>query len=73
MNSSVLDLAPRRVADIIKMPRRIFDEVTPPPGPFADWLKQPEVKDTLVLKERTIGVQLVLQKGYAPDLDDVRD
>jgi hypothetical protein len=64
-------LLEKATADIIKMPRRIFDEVTPPPGPFADWLKQPEVKDTLILKERTIGVQLVLQKGYAPDLDDV--
>jgi Domain of unknown function (DUF4411) len=64
-------LLEKAAADIIKMPRRIFDEVTPPPGPFADWLKQPEVKDTLVLKERAMGVQLVLQKGYAPDLDDV--
>ena len=31
----------------------------------------PEVKDTLVLKERAMGIQLVLQNGYAPDLDDV--
>ena len=30
---------------VIKMPRVIFDEVTPPPGPLADWLKLPEVKE----------------------------
>jgi hypothetical protein len=64
-------LLEKAAAGIIKMPRRIFDEVTPPPGPFADWLKQPTVRDTLVLKEGAVGVQLVLQKGYAPDLDDV--
>jgi hypothetical protein len=29
------------------------------------------VKDVLVLKERAVGVQRVLQEGYAPDLDDV--
>jgi hypothetical protein len=26
--------------NIIKMPRVIFDEVTPPPGPLADWVAQ---------------------------------
>ena len=30
----------------------------------------PEVKDTLILKERPVGMQLVLQNGYAPDLDE---
>lgn len=64
-------LLDKAIAGIIKMPRRIFDEVTPPPGPFADWLKQPQVKDVLVLKERAVGVQRVLLEGYAPDLDDV--
>lgn len=29
---------------VIRMPRQIFDEVTPPPGPLADWLKRPGVK-----------------------------
>ena len=64
-------LLEKAAADIIKIPHRIFEEVTPPPGPFADRLKQPKIKDTLILKARTTGVQLVLQKGYAPDLDDI--
>ena len=57
--------------DLIKMPRVIFDEVTPPPGPLADWLKQPEVKEELVLNEPITGVNHVIEKGYAPDLNDV--
>jgi Domain of unknown function (DUF4411) len=59
--------------DVIKMPRVIFDEVTPPPGPFADWLAQRDVKDTMVLGETIpIGrVRRVLEHGYAPDLTDV--
>jgi hypothetical protein len=56
---------------IIKMPRVIFDEMTPPAGPLADWLKRPEVKEALVLSEPMSGVQHVLEHGYAPDLNDV--
>jgi hypothetical protein len=55
----------------IKIPRVIFNEVTPPPGPLTDWLKQPDVRELLVLNERPTGVQQVLSKGYAPDLNDV--
>ena len=56
---------------VIKMPRVIFDEVRPPPGPLADWLKLPEVKEELVLNEAITGVNHVIEKGYAPDLNDV--
>ena len=56
---------------VIKMPRVIFDEVTPPPGPLADWLKRPDVKEALVLDEPTSGVNHVIDHGYAPDLNDV--
>lgn len=56
---------------VIKLPRQIFDEVTPPPGPLADWLKQPGVKEALVLNEPTTGVSHVIDNGYAPDLNDV--
>jgi hypothetical protein len=56
---------------VIKMPRVIFDEVTPPPGPLADWLKRPEVKEALVLDEPTSGVTQVIDQGYSPDLNDV--
>ena len=58
-------------SDTIKMPRVIFDEVGPSPGPLADWLKRQDVKDALVLNERPTGVQQVIAKGYAPDLNDV--
>jgi hypothetical protein len=58
-------------ADVIKMPRVIFDEVKPSPGPFLTWLKQPGVKEALVLNEPTTGVQHIINNGYAPDLNDV--
>jgi hypothetical protein len=59
--------------DVIQMPRVIFDEVTPPPGPFADWVGQRSIRDRMVLAE-TIPisrVRHVLEHGYAPDLTDV--
>jgi hypothetical protein len=58
---------------IIKMPRLIFDEIKPPPGPLADWIKRSDVREALILKEPIDGalVRQVLSRGYAPDLDDV--
>ena len=55
------------------MPRVIFDEVTPPPGPLADWVKQKEVRDLMVLSEPIARAHVthVLVHGYAPDLTDV--
>jgi hypothetical protein len=64
-------LLERAETGIIKMPRVIFDEVTPSAGLLADWVKQPEVKAVLVLNEPTIGVNHVIDQGYAPDLDDL--
>lgn len=61
-------------ANVIKMPRVIFDELKPPPGPFAAWLAQRHVRDTLVLKE-SIPVSLVRRvsnDGYALNLTDVQ-
>jgi Domain of unknown function (DUF4411) len=58
---------------VIKVPRVIFDEVTPPPGPLADWVKRKDVRDTMILNEpiaRSL-VTHVLVHGYAPDLSDV--
>ncbi len=59
--------------NIIKMPRVIFDEVTPPPGPLADWIKQTDVRDQLVLNEPIAPARVthVIVHGYAPDLNDV--
>jgi Domain of unknown function (DUF4411) len=59
--------------NIIKVPRVIFDEVTPPPGPLADWVKQKEVRELMVLSEPIVRARVthVLVHGYAPDLTDV--
>jgi hypothetical protein len=60
-------------SNVIKIPRLIFDEVMPPPGPLANWLKQVGVKEALVLGETpdTELVKRVLNHGYAQDLNDV--
>ena len=59
--------------NIIKVPRVIFEEVTPPPGPLADWVKQKEVRDLMILSEPIARARVthVLVHGYAPDLTDV--
>jgi Domain of unknown function (DUF4411) len=44
--------------NVIKVPRVIFDEVRPAPGPFRAWLAQREVREKLVLN-KTIPVSLV--------------
>ncbi len=51
----------------------IFDEVAPPPGPLADWVKQKEVRDLMILSEPIARARVthVLVRGYAPDLTDV--
>jgi hypothetical protein len=58
-------------ADVIKIPRVIFDEVKPAAGPLTDWLKRPDVKQSMILKERPKGVDQVMAQGYAPDLNEV--
>lgn len=64
-------LVEQAAAGVIKMPRRIFDEITPPQGSLADWLKRADVKEALILKEPTTHVGFVLENGYARDLDDI--
>jgi hypothetical protein len=60
-------------SNVIKMPRVIFDEVTPPPGPFATWLTQKDVREALTLNENipVSVIRHVIDIGYAPDLTDV--
>jgi uncharacterized protein DUF4411 len=66
----LLDMAGK---NIIKMPRVIFDEITPPPGHLANWIKQKEVRDLMILAEPIARARVthVLEHGYAPDLNDV--
>jgi hypothetical protein len=58
---------------LIKIPKPIFDEITPSTGPLHDWIKRPEVKQALILDEPidVARVNHVLVHGYAPDLNDV--
>ena len=60
-------------SNAIKMPRVIFDEVTPPPGPFATWLTQKDVREALTLNENipVSVIRHVIDIGYAPDLTDI--
>lgn len=59
--------------NFIKVPRIIFDEVMPPPGPLADWVKQKYVRDLKILSEPIARARVthVLVHGYATDLTDV--
>lgn len=55
-----------------KVPREIYLEVQPSPGPFKEWLTAPRTKAALILDE-TVDQSLlndVIRNGYAPDLDD---
>jgi hypothetical protein len=66
----LLEMATR---NLIKVPRVIFDEVAPPAGPLADWVRQREVRDLMILREPIARARVthVLVHGYAPDLTDV--
>ena len=66
----LLDMA---ATGAIKVPLQIYQEVAPSRGLLAEWLRQPPVREALVLDELTdlARVQLVLVRGYAPDLTDV--
>jgi len=64
-------LVEQAAANTIKMPRHIFDEITPTAGPLADWLKRADVRETFVLREPVTHVRYVLEAGYAADLDDI--
>lgn len=57
----------------IKMPPQIYNEVAPYRGLLPEWLRQPHVREAIVLAEATsaVRVQQVLTHGYAPDLTDV--
>ncbi len=58
---------------VIKMPEENYSEVAPFRGLLPEWLRQPHVREALVLGETAnlSLVQQVLAHGYAPDLTDV--
>lgn len=57
----------------VKMPLQVYNEVAPFRGQLPEWLRQPHVRDAIVLAEPANApkVQQVLRHGYAPDLTDV--
>lgn len=57
----------------VKMPLQIYEEVALSRGMLANWLRQPSIKEAIVLDEPTnlARVQRVIAEGYAPDLNDV--
>lgn len=62
----------------VRMPLEIFEEVREGTGDaekdlLFGWLKEPDVKRTLLLEEEVSAdvVQLVIDEGYSPDLNDV--
>jgi len=57
----------------VKMPREIYDEVAGSPDLLGQWLRQPEVREAIVLAETAnmAIVRLVISQGYAPDLNDI--
>jgi hypothetical protein len=46
--SWMLDMA---ADNTVKMPRLIFNEITPSVGPLAEWIKQPHVREVMILDE----------------------
>ena len=60
-------------AGAVKMPLQIYNEVAPSRGLLADWLRQPDIRDAILLDEAADlrRVQQVLAHGYAVDLTDV--
>jgi hypothetical protein len=60
-------------ANLIKIPKEIYDEVAESADLLGQWLRRPEVKDAVILGERTdiTAVQDVISRRYAVDLTDV--
>ena len=63
---------------VVKMSREIFDEVKDggtdkEKDPLYEWIQTPEVKNSLLLKEKPdlLLVRKVTEEGYANDLNDV--
>jgi hypothetical protein len=60
-------------ADRLKVPREIYGEVSQSPDLLGQWLRQPDVRESIILAEPTNGalVAEVISRGYAPDLNDI--
>ena len=56
----------------VKIPREIYDEITPGDDKFSKWIQDEETKQALLFKEEAdvALVRRVTKEGYAPDLND---
>lgn len=59
-------------AGLVKLPREVYEEIKDGNDALAEWIKQPEVKDALLLdaEAEPALVSRVVEEGYAPDLTD---
>jgi hypothetical protein len=57
----------------VKMPKQIYEEVVDSRSALGPWLRRQDVRDALVLDERPDArmLQLVMDVGYGPNVDDV--
>ncbi len=57
---------------LVKLPREVYEEIKDGNDDLAEWIKQPEVKDALLLdaEAKPALVSRVVEEGYAPDLTD---
>lgn len=58
--------------DNIKIPFEIYGEIVDGTGRLTDWIRQPSVKNILLLDEepKKALINRVISEGYAPDLTD---
>lgn len=58
---------------LVKIPEDMYEEVTQGTGGVADWLRQRDVKQALLLTEEVDPALVirVVEEGYAPDLTQV--
>ena len=60
------------VADRVKVPLEIYEEVSRGRGDLPEWLSEKSVQEALILDEEVEAANLqdVIDEGYAPDLND---
>lgn len=65
-------LCHRGEQDLVKVPLEVYEEVQDARGVLGDWLRDPEIKEKLLLREEAVVevVSRVVEEGYAADLGD---
>ena len=65
-------LCHRGEQDLVKVPLEVYEEVQDAQAVLGDWLRDPEIKEKLLLREEAVVevVSRVVEEGYAADLGD---